>query len=331
MIVSLDGAAWNPFNAGVCDATWGVHAIQPAEPDVPAPSPVAAARARYIEADNLGCLEALPAGVEEELLADKRRDEAASASTLRAACAFGAGRADEAQRLVATALARDAIATNDLRQTTPEFQDLVETARAALPRAVSVRVEAEPRDVVIEIDGVERCRQTPCTVALVPEAHVIVAWGLGLERRVLVDRVQGSVDLSLEASSSAEAARDLRRAIELDLAPDAPGVERAARLAYGADVFLVTRTRGDRIAAALYGASSATGAVALSVARSDGASLETRVAQRCAGIEPDDVDGGIGAGVWIAIGAGAAVAIALGILLPILLWPDPVGTIQFSR
>jgi hypothetical protein len=331
LIVSLDGAGWNAFGPGVCDATWRVQTIEPGEPEVPPASPVAGARARYVEADNLGCLEALPAGLEEDLLAAERRDEAAGASTLRAACAFGAGRADEARRLVATALARDAIATSDLRQTTPEFQELVESARAAMPSAVPVRIEVEPRDAIVEIDGVERCRQTPCTVALVPEAHVIVAWGLGLERRVLVDRVEGAIDLTLHPSSSAEAARDLARAVALDLPPDSPAVARAVRLAFGADVFLVTRSRGDRIAAALYGTTSARGAISWTVARSDAGSLETRVAGRCAGTEREEDEGGIGAGVWIAIGAGAAVAIALGILLPVLLWPDPVGRIEFQR
>jgi hypothetical protein len=320
------------FAPGVCSAHWRVAAIESFEEAQPHPGAVHAARARYVEADNLGCLEALPAEIETDLFAARRREEAAAASTLRAACAFGAGRTDEARRLVEIALARDAIATADLRGTTPEFQELVEAARAALPRAVPIRVQTSPREVTVEIDGTERCRQATCAFALTPGSHVFVAWGLGLERRVFVENVgaregEVGIEIALESSSPTEAAADLRRAMSLELAPDALGIARAIRLAFGTDLFVVTRARGEHTAVAIYGTTPGVrGATAMTLGESE--SLAARVAARCSASAEDADDDAVSVPLWIAIGVGAALAIALAIVLPIALTPDPTGTIR---
>ncbi|MEM9192711.1 MAG: serine/threonine-protein kinase [Myxococcota bacterium] len=117
--------------------------VPPAESENPAPDRgFGAARIAYIEADNLGCLEALGS------------DDATPSATLRAACLLGAGRAEEAEGLLReTPELSEAV----LSDTTVEFRVLVRTIQDELDEPTEPTLEqdaasvsthpAEPRDL----------------------------------------------------------------------------------------------------------------------------------------------------------------------------------------
>src|SRR5882724_3163448 len=141
----------------------------------------------YFDADFLRCLTKLQSSSldVDRLLEKDRREDAARVGTLAAACALGAGDKPRARELVHRMLVRGLESADTLRQTTPEFQALVDDERAVVRRlsSVTIEVQTNPDRASIHVDGILRCRNSPCRVHLIRGEHIVTAEQLGRRTR----------------------------------------------------------------------------------------------------------------------------------------------------
>ncbi len=198
----------------------------------PAPSPSArpledesqsVARA-YFDADFLRCLTKLQSSSldVDRLLEKDRRDDAARVGVLAAACALGAGDKPRARELVHRQLVRGLESADTLRQTTPEFQALVDDERAVVRKLSSVTIEVQttPDRASVHVDGQLRCRNSPCRVHLVRGEHIVTADLLGRRPRAVT--VELNEDQRLTLALDDASAEDVRGQLLASLAGGTP-------------------------------------------------------------------------------------------------------------
>ena len=148
----------------------------------------------YFDADFLRCLTKLQSSSldVDRLLEKDRRDDAARVGVLAAACALGAGDKPRARELVHRLLVRGLESADTLRQTTPEFQALVDDERAVVRKlpSVTIEVQTSPDRASVHVDGLLRCRNSPCRVHAIRGEHIVTAELLGRRPRAVDRRAQ---------------------------------------------------------------------------------------------------------------------------------------------
>jgi hypothetical protein len=226
-------------------ASWRIaRLVPPVKPPPPADESRSLARA-YFDADFLRCLTNLQSSAldVDRLLEHDRRDEAARVGTLAAACALGAGDKPRAHELVRRLFVRGLEDQDTLRQTTPEFQALVDEERSAVSRLnwVTVEVHSDPDRGSVHVDGVLRCRNAPCRVHVIAGEHLITAERLGRRPRAVAVELDQDQQLTLALDDAP--AEDVRHQL---LAALSAGIERtdieldqAASAAFGARVLVL--------------------------------------------------------------------------------------------
>jgi hypothetical protein len=227
-------------------AAWRMARLLPEINPNPAPADESSALAKsYLEADFLRCLTQLQGTAfdVDRLLERDRRSEAARVGTLAAACALGAGDKPRARDLVRRMLVRDLDDADTLRQTTPEFQMLVDEERAAARRLarVTVEVQTNPARAAVHIDGVLRCRTSPCRAHVIGGEHIITTERLGSRARSLTAEIDHdqSILLALDEAPADDVRQQL--AVQLASGADPTGIEisEAAATAFGARMLVL--------------------------------------------------------------------------------------------
>jgi hypothetical protein len=192
----------------------------------------------------------------DRLLERDRRAEAARVGTLAAACALGAGDKPRARELVRRMIVRDLEDSDTLRQTTPEFQTLVDEERAAARRLnrVTVEVQTDPERAAVHIDGVLRCRTSPCRAHIIGGEHIITTERLGSRARSFTTEIDHDQQVLLALDEAP--AEDVRRQLAAQLASgaDPTGVEisQAASTAFGARLLVLVWQERNGVHATAY-------------------------------------------------------------------------------
>jgi hypothetical protein len=241
-------------------AAWRIDRLVPAHlPPVAVPrAEIQAAIRAYVEADFLRCLTLVQSSALdlERLLEQRHRDPAAQLATVAAACAHGAGDELRARELVRRMLVRELDAPAILKRTTPDFQAVAEDERRALQRLtrISVEVQSSPTLAAIYVDGVLRCRQTPCRIQLIPGEHVVVGEAVGRRPRALTVVLEDDqkLTLALDEAPADEVRRHLGAAIASGTDPASIDISRAAAAAFAARVLVLVWLHKGRAHATLY-------------------------------------------------------------------------------
>jgi hypothetical protein len=212
----------------------------------------------YSDADFLRCLTKLQSGSldVDRLLEKDRREDAARIGTLAAACALGAGDKPRARELVRRLLVRGLDSAETLRQTTPEFQALVDDQRAAVRRlsSVTIEVQTNPDRASIHVDGILRCRNSPCRVHTIRGEHIVTAEQLGRRPRSVT--VELNEDQRLTLALDDAPAEDVRSQLLAALASGTPPtdieVSQASANAFGARVVVLVWSEANSVHATTY-------------------------------------------------------------------------------
>ena len=194
----------------------------------------------YFDADFLRCLTKLQSSSldVDRLLEKDRRDDAARVGVLAAACALGAGDKPRSRELVHRLLVRGLESADTLRQTTPEFQALVDDERATVRKlpSVTIEVQSSPDRAAVHVDGQLRCRNSPCRVHTIRGEHIVTADLLGRRPRAVT--VELNEDQRLTLALDDAPAEDVRSQLLASLASGTPPtdieVSQASANAFGA-------------------------------------------------------------------------------------------------
>jgi len=178
----------------------------------------------YFDADFLRCLTKLQSSSldVDRLLEKDRRDDAARVGVLAAACALGAGDKPRARELVHRLLVRGLESAATLRQTTPEFQGLVDDERAVVRKlpSVTIEVQTSPDRAAVHVDGQLRCRNSPCRVHTIRGEHIVTADLLGRRPRAVTVELDEDQRLTLALDDAP--AEDVRGQLLASLASGTP-------------------------------------------------------------------------------------------------------------
>ncbi|HET6150662.1 MAG TPA: hypothetical protein VFH68_24190 [Polyangia bacterium] len=212
----------------------------------------------YFDADFLRCLTMLQSSSldVDRLLEKDSREDAARIGTLAAACALGAGDQPRARELVHRLLVRGLDSAETLRRTTPEFQALVDEERAVARRlsSVTIEVQTNPDRASIHVDGILRCRNSPCRVHAIRGEHIVTAEQLG--RRTRSVTVELNEDQRLTLALDDAPAEDVRSQLLAALASGTPPtdieVSQASANAFGARVVVLVWSEGTSVHATTY-------------------------------------------------------------------------------
>ena len=212
----------------------------------------------YFDADFLRCLTKLQSGSldMDRLLEKDRREDAARVGVLAAACALGAGDKPRAHELVHRLLVRGLESADTLRQTTPEFQALVDTERAVVRKLPSVTIEVQttPDRASVHVDGQLRCRNSPCRVHTIRGEHIVTAELLG--RRTRAATVELDEDQRLTLALDDAPAEDVRGQLLASLAAGTPAtdieVSQASANAFGARYVVLVWAEQNNVHATAY-------------------------------------------------------------------------------
>lgn len=292
-------------------------------------------RERYLEADFLGCLATLqqPALRHERLLEAGEASDAGWVGTLGAACAYGAGDEDLAQRLLTPLFSAEIDLAGALRITTPDFQDLAERVRQQTQHEsrVTLTVTTSPDTASVTLDGFRACDARPCRFDVFPGEHYITASALGHQDRTIRQVVSEArtTQLSLDRASAEETRTQLAAALVQGTPPDAPEWMESASHAYASRVAVSLYQASDQAVAALYDRGLSRVVARASMNGSDGRQLALRsVVEEWQGIvEPTSVfEQPL---FWV--GAGAALAATVAVVLIVLTPQDPTHALVFSN
>jgi hypothetical protein len=212
----------------------------------------------YFDADFLRCLTKLQSSSldVDRLLEKDRREDAARIGTLAAACALGAGDRPRARELVHRLLVRALESAETLRQTTPEFQALVDDERAVVRRLSSVTIEVQttPDRASVHVDGLLRCRNSPCRVHALRGEHIVTAEQLGRRPRSVTVELDEDQRLTLALDDAP--AEDVRSQLLVALASGTPPtdieVSQASANAFGARVVVLVWPEANSVHATAY-------------------------------------------------------------------------------
>lgn len=212
----------------------------------------------YFDADFLRCLTKLQSSSldVDRLLEKDRREDAARVGVLAAACALGAGDKPRARDLVHRLLVRGLESANTLRQTTPEFQALVDDQRAAVSKlpSVTIEVQTRPDRASVHVDGLLRCRNSPCRVHVIRGEHIVTAELLG--RRTRAASVELNEDQRLTIALDDASAEDVRGQLLASLAAGTPAtdieVSQASANAFGARYVVLVWSDENNVHATAY-------------------------------------------------------------------------------
>jgi hypothetical protein len=212
----------------------------------------------YFDADFLRCLTKLQSGSldVDRLLEKDRREDAARIGTLAAACALGAGDKPRARELVHRMLVRGLESADTLRQTTPEFQALVDDERAIVRQLSSVTIEVQttPDRASVHVDGILRCRNSPCRVHAIRGEHIVTAEQLGRRPRSVTVELKEDQRLTLALDDAP--AEDVRSQLLAALASGTPPtdieVSQASANAFGARVVVLVWPEANSVHATAY-------------------------------------------------------------------------------
>ncbi len=240
-------------------ASWRMTRLEAAAPTrATATDETKAVAQAYFDADFLRCLTKLQSSSldVDRLLEHDRREEAARVGTLAAACALGAGDQPRARELVHRMLVRGLESAETLRQTTPEFQALVDDERAVVRRlpSVTIEVQTNPDRASIHVDGILRCRNSPCRVHAIRGEHIVTAELLG--RRPRSASIEVNEDQRLTLALDDAPAEDVRGQLLAALASGTPPtdieVSQASSNAFGARVVVLVWSEGNSVHATAY-------------------------------------------------------------------------------
>ncbi len=232
------------------------------------PTPVASGRSieddsqsvakAYFDADFLRCLTKLQSSAldVERLLEKDRREDAARVGVLAAACTLGAGDRPRAHEMIHRLLVRGLESPDTLRQTTPEFQALVDEERAVvrtLP-SVTVEVQTNPDRASVHVDGLLRCRNSPCRVHTIRGEHIVTAELLG--RRPRAATIEFAEDQRLTLALDDAPAEDVRAQLLASLASGTSftdiEVSQASSSAFGARFVVLVWSEQNSVHATAY-------------------------------------------------------------------------------
>ena len=241
-------------------AAWRVTRLVPVAPansNANDDESLSVARA-YFDADFLRCLTKLQSSSldVDRLLEKDRRNDAARVGTLAAACALGAGDKPRARELVHRLLVRGLESAGTLRQTTPEFQSLVDDERTVVRKlsSVTIEVQTSPDRASVHVDGLLRCRNSPCRVHAIRGEHIVTAEQLG--RRPKSVTVELNEDQQLTLALDDAPAEDVRGQLLAALATGTPRtdieVSQASANAFGARVVVLVWAEQNSVHATAY-------------------------------------------------------------------------------
>jgi hypothetical protein len=240
-------------------AAWRITRLTPPANGVPAPTDEGGALARaYFDADFLRCLTSLQSSSldVDRLLERDRREDAARVGTLAAACALGAGDKPRSRELVHRLFVRGLESANTLRQTTPEFQALVDEERTAVRQlsSVTIEVQTNPDRASIHVDGLLRCRNSPCRVHAIRGEHIVTAQLLGRRpRAVTVDLNEDQrLTLALDDAPAEDVRSQLLTALATGTHPTDVEVSQASASAFGARIVVLVWAEQNSIHATAY-------------------------------------------------------------------------------
>jgi hypothetical protein len=212
----------------------------------------------YYDADFLRCLTKLQSGSldVDRLLEKDRREDAARVGTLAAACALGAGDQPRSRELVHRLLVRGLESADTLRQTTPEFQALVDDERAVVRRlsSVTIEVQTNPDRASIHVDGILRCRNSPCRVHLIRGEHIVTADQLGRRARSVTVELNEDqrLTLALDDAPAEDVRAQLLAALASGTQPTDIEVSQASANAFGARVVVLVWSESNSVHATAY-------------------------------------------------------------------------------
>lgn len=176
---------------------------------------LANARKAWVQAAFDACLRELDdEAALNELLAAQERELAARLITWRTACLSGAMQPQRAQAVAATLGVLGLSLPPDAASLTPDVEALLARAITSTPAAtLSVSVTSVPAGASVAVDGRPGACTAPCTVNLVPGAHVVhlSADGYTPAWRVTTGELP---EVTLEPASPEVAAAQWRRRIE---------------------------------------------------------------------------------------------------------------------
>jgi hypothetical protein len=212
----------------------------------------------YFDADFLRCLTKLQSSSldVDRLLEKDLREDAARIGTLAAACALGAGDKPRAHELMHRLLVRGLDSAETLRQTTPEFQALVDEERAVVRRlsSVTIEVQTNPDRASIHVDGILRGRNSPCRVHTVRGEHIVTADQLGRRSRSVTIELNEDqrVTLALDDASAEDVRGQLLAALASGTPPTDIEVSQASANAFGARVVVLVWAEANSVHATAY-------------------------------------------------------------------------------
>jgi IS1 family transposase len=231
--------------------------VAPANTNAKDDESLSVARA-YFDADFLRCLTKLQSSSldVDRLLERDRRSDAARVGTLAAACALGAGDKPRARELVHRLLVRGLESAETLRQTTPEFQALVDDERAVVRKlsSVTIEIQTSPDRASVHVDGLLRCRNSPCRVHAIRGEHIVTAELLGRRPRSVTVELDEDQRLTLALDDAP--AEDVRGQLLAALATGTPRtdieVSQASANAFGARVVILVWAEQNSVHATAY-------------------------------------------------------------------------------
>jgi hypothetical protein len=240
-------------------AAWRIARLNPAPAPENVPPDESPSLARsYLDADFLRCLTKLQSTAldVDRLLERDRRDEATRVGTFAAACSLGAGDKPRARELVRRMFVRDLEDADTLRQTTPEFQSLVDEERSVVSKLarITVEVQTNPERATVHVDGVLRCRNSPCRVHLIGGEHIVVAERLGRRPRLVdmeLDEDQ-RITLALDEAAADDVRRQLAAALAAGTDPTGIEISQAASTAFGARLLVMVWREHNSVHATAY-------------------------------------------------------------------------------
>ena len=240
-------------------AAWRVTRLNPPTETSSKPIDESQPLARaYFDADFLRCLTKLQSSSldVDRLLEHDRREDAARVGTLAAACALGAGDKPRARELVHRLFVRGLESADTLRLTTPEFQALVDEERTAVRQlsSVTIEVQTNPDRASIHVDGLLRCRNSPCRVHAIRGEHIVTAQLLGRRPRAVTLDVNEDQRLTLALDDAP--AEDVRAQLLVALAagthPTDVEISQASASAFGARIVVLVWGEQNSIHATAY-------------------------------------------------------------------------------
>jgi hypothetical protein len=240
-------------------AAWRITRVVPPTPSrVPATDESQSLARAYFDADFLRCLTNLQSSSldVDRLLERDRREDAARVGTLAAACALGAGDKPRARELVHRLLVRGLESADTLRQTTPEFQTLVDEERISVRRlsSLTIEVQTNPDRASIHVDGILRCLNSPCRVHVIRGEHLITAEHLGRRpRAVTMDLKEDQrVTLALDEAPAEDVRGQLLVALAAGTHPTDVEMSQAAASAFGARIVVLVWAEQNAVHATAY-------------------------------------------------------------------------------